>query len=123
VGAISIGSSVTHVRSALGAPDREDVSLGLRFWEYSRRRLTVIWRDDSAGVQGIVLHGKAAGPVGGVRVGDDEAAVRKAWGVPARVRQNGRYLDFVGDRWVMSAEVDSGRVVQLTLMSSSAGVR
>jgi hypothetical protein len=123
VGAIGIGSSAAYVRTALGQPDREDVSLGLRFWEYNKRRLTVIWRDDSSGVQGIVLHGKAAGPMGGVRVGDDEAAVRNAWGIPARVRQNGRYLDFVGDRWVMSAEVDSGHVVQLTLMSASAGVR
>jgi len=123
VAGIGIGSTTIAVRSRLGKPDREDESLGMRFWEYSSRSLVVIWRDDQQGVQGIVVRGQSAGAVGGVQVGDTTASLRHQWGAPTRVRQDGRYVDYVGDHWVLSAEVSAGRVVSLTLFAATHETR
>ena len=119
VAGIGIGSTTAAVRSRLGSPDRQEESLGLRFWEYSKRALTVIWRDDTTGVQGIVVRGQAAGSLGGIQVGDATSSLQQRWGVPTRVRQDGRYMDFVGNRWVLSAEVAGGHVVSLTLFAAA----
>lgn len=90
----------------------------MRFWDYAHRGITVVWQDGEAGVLGIVVCAPAAGTIGGVRVGDSEGLLRRQWGTPVRVRQGGRFLDFVGARWVLSIEVRQGSVVQMTLMGT-----
>jgi hypothetical protein len=88
----------------------------MRFWDYSGRGITVIWRDGDRGVQGIVVSRTNAGDVRGVKVGDSESSVRKALGVPARTRQDGRFLDYVGAAWVLSFDLIQGSVAQITLL-------
>lgn len=95
----------------------------MRFWDYERRGLTIVWREGGTGVLGIVARTQAAGAIGGVRVGDSEARLRRQWGTPARARQEGRFLDFVGAQWVLSIEVRSGHVVQMTLMGTREASR
>ena len=123
VAGIGLGATAPAVRAALGTPDREQQSLGLRFWDYNGRGITLIWQEGDAGVHGIQVTRPAAGDLGGVKVGDSENTLRKAWGVPARVRQDGRYVDFVGDQWVLSAELSRGKIAQMTLMRASAAAR
>lgn len=116
---IRVGSSAGEVRAALGRPERTQASIGMRFWDYARRGITVVWRDGEPGVLGIVASTPAAGAIGGVRVGDSEARLFRQWGSPARARQEGRFLDFVGAQWVLSVEMRGGHVVQMTLMGTS----
>lgn len=91
----------------------------MRFWDYQRRGLTVIWRDDDEGVSGIVVSRAGAGPIDGVKIGDAAIVIGERWGPPARVRGEGRFLDHFGAGWVLSAEVSEGQVVHLTLMRAS----
>ena len=123
VAGIGLGTTALAVRATLGTPDLEQQSLGLRFWDYKGRGITVIWQEGDAGVRGIQLNRAVAGDVGGVKVGDSETALRKTWGSPARVRQQGRYVDFVGAEWVLSAELSQGKIAQMTLMRASAAPR
>ena len=95
----------------------------MRFWDYPGRGISVIWQEGEPSVHGVVVTRPDAGDVGGVKVGDSEATLRAVWGTPVRVRQEGRFLDFVGDRWVLSAELHDGHVVELTLMRASATAR
>jgi hypothetical protein len=118
-----MGSTAQDVQSLLGQPDRKQESIGMRFWDYGRRGITVVWREGDPGVQGVIASRGEAGDAGGVRVGDSEATVRKQWGVPARERQQGRFLDFFGPRWVFSVEVRGGTVVQMTLMNAAGDSR
>lgn len=120
VAGISLGMSPEQAREAVGKADREEESLGMQFWEYTRRGMTLIWKEGSDGVQGIVVSRAGAGDVGGVRIGDAATSLREHWGTPARVRQEGRFLDFIGARWVLSAELKEGTVVEITLMAAGA---
>ena len=92
----------------------------MRFWDYFRQQVTVIWREDERGVQGIVVRGARAGAVSGVKIGDVRVAALQSLGSPTRVRQYGRYLDFVGAHWVLTVEVAHDTVVQMTLMQAMA---
>lgn len=116
VAGVELAADPDKVRSRLGAPEHQSESLGLRFWDYPRRGVTVIWREGEARVHGIVVSRSTAGDIGGVRVGDAESRLREVWGTAVRVRQGGRFVDFAGENWVLSAEVKEGRVVQMTLM-------
>jgi len=116
---VALGSTPQSVRTVLGPPDRQEASLGLRFWGYERRGITLIWRDGEAGVHGIVASRSEAGDVEGVRVGDRESDMRRKLGEPARVRQGGRFLDWVGANWVLSVELHEGRVVEMTLLGTA----
>jgi len=118
VAGVSLGSTPQSVRSVLGSPDRQQESLGLRFWDYEQRGITLIWREGESGVHGIVASRAEAGDVEGVRVGDRERELRGKLGAPARVRQGGRFLDFIGASWVLSIEVRRGRVVEITLLGT-----
>lgn len=120
VGLIGLGYSPSLVRARLGQPDRSEQSLGMRFWVYDTRGLTVIWKEDTVSVHGLVASRAQAGEVRRVKVGDGAVTLRRAWGLPARVRQDGRFLDHVGAGWVLSAEVQGKRVVQITLMAAAA---
>jgi hypothetical protein len=120
VAGVALGTTSRGVRATLGKPDREQESLGMRFWDYSRRGISVIWRDGSRGVRGIVVSRAAAGDVNGIKVGDAETAVRTTLGAPARVRQDGRFLDYVGADWVLSIELNQGSVAQITLLKPDA---
>jgi hypothetical protein len=71
-------------------------------------------------VQGIVVRRSTAGRVRGITVGDSEVRLRNVWGSPARVRQGGRFLDFIGAGWVLSAELRDGSVVEVTIMAAAA---
>jgi len=123
LGGIRLGSSARDVREVLGAPDRTQESIGMRFWDYGRRGITVIWREGESGVHAVVASRAAAGDVEEVRVGDSEALLRSQWGTPARTRQQGRFLDFVGAHWVLSVELREGTVVQMTLMGATDAAR
>lgn len=112
---VTLGDSAATVLRALGAPDRRQASLGFRFWEYRRRGLSLTWDNTDDRVHVIVLLDSAAGVVAGVRVGDSVAAVRSRWGSPARVRERGRFLDFVRRGWTCTAEVRNGRVTEITM--------
>lgn len=94
------------------------MTIGMRFWDYGRG-FTVIWRMPEQVVHGVIVANNWSEGVGGVRVGDTEHDLLKRWGTPARIRQGGKYLDFLGDHWVLSAEVGDGRVVRLTLLDAS----
>ena len=118
VAGVALGMSVYQARGVVGEAERETESLGMRFWEYPRRGVTLIWKEAEGGVQGIVASRGAAGAVQGVSVGDTEPVLRQRWGHPARVRQDGRFLDFVGAGWVLSAEVKEGTIVEITLMAA-----
>ena len=120
VAGVRLGMSVEQARGVVGKPELESASLGMRFWEYSRRGLTVIWKESVPGVQGLVASGPEAGAVRGVKVGDPDTVVEKEWGTPARVRQNGRFWDFTGAGWVLSAELLEHKVVEITLMAATA---
>jgi hypothetical protein len=103
------------------SPERvvvEEASLGMRFWEYRTRGITVIWRDDAPGVRAIVLSKRTAGDIRGVRVGDTKSAISTNWGLPLRVRGAGRFLDFAGRQWTLSAEIAKGKAVEITLLAA-----
>ena len=118
VAGITLGMSPDDVRGVLGAPELQQVSLGMRFSEYRARGITVIWREDATGVHGIVLSKPDAGEVNGVRVGDPAGNISSKWGQPVRIRQSGRFLDFAGRGWTLSAEVARGRAVEITLLAA-----
>jgi hypothetical protein len=118
VAGIGLGMSAAEVSAVLGGPEVHQASLGMRFWEYRARGITVIWRDDAAGAHGIVVNKRIAGEMNGVRVGDDARSLSSQWGPPVRVRQSGRFLDFSGNGWTLSAEIAGGRAVELTLLAA-----
>jgi len=119
VGGVWLGALAHEARRVLGAPDRMQESIGMRFWHYEGRGITLIWREGYAGVHGIVASRSTAGPIRRVRVGDSEMALREYWGTPARIRQDGRFLDYVGDGWVLSVELRERAVVQMTLVAAT----
>lgn len=123
LGGIRLGTLAHEVRRVLGAPDRTQESIGLRFWNYEGRGVTLIWREGYAGVHGIMASRSTAGAIRRVRVGDSEAALREQWGTPARIRQDGRFLDYAGDGWVLSVELREHTVVQMTLMAATDAER
>jgi hypothetical protein len=110
--------SAAEVRVALGGPEIQQTSLGMRFWEYRARGITVIWRDDAPGAHGIVVSKRIAGHMDGVRVGDETRNISSQWGPTVRIRQSGRFLDFSGNGWTLSAEIAGGRAVELTLLAA-----
>jgi hypothetical protein len=118
VAGISLETAPATVVAALGRPEVEEASLGMRFWEYRDRGITVIWRDDAPGVRAIVLSKRTAGDIRGVRVGDTRSAISASWGQPVRVRSDGRFLDFAGREWTLSAEMAKGRAVEITLLAT-----
>jgi hypothetical protein len=120
IAGVRLGMSVEQARGVVGKAERETASLGMRFWDYPKRGVTVIWKEDVAGVQGVVVSSRAAGAVRGVKVGDRDTVVHKEWGTPARVRQDGRFWDFTGAGWVLSAEIRGGVVVEVTLMAAGS---
>lgn len=120
VAGVALGMTVEQARGAVGRAERESESLGMRFWEYPRRGMTLIWREGNAGVQGIVVNSARAGEARGIKVGDSEEVLRRQWGTPARVRQEGRFLDFIGAGWVLSAELRQRSVVEITIMAAGA---
>ena len=113
---LGIGETPVQVTRTLGRPDRRQVSLGLVFWDYERRGLTLLWDENERIVRAVVLMKSSAGAVEGIAVGDSVAAMATRWGDPARIRQEGRYLDFVRPRWVQTAEVRGGRIVEITVL-------
>jgi hypothetical protein len=119
VSGATIGDTQLDVVAVLGDPDRKDDALGLEFWHYSQRQLTVLWREGEDRAHGIVVGGANAGAVATVTVGDLREAAIRAWGVPARIRQDGRFLDYVGSHWVLTLEVWHDTVVQMTLLSAN----
>ena len=123
IGGVELGTMSNVVRTALGRPDREQESLGMRFWDYTGRGITVIWKEGDRGVHGIVVSRADGGDVAGVKVGDREQDVRKTWGAPARVRQDGKFMDYVGADWVLSIELRQGSVVQMSLLRATASQR
>jgi len=110
--------SAADVRAALGGPEVLQTSLGMRFWEYRTRGITVIWSDDAPGAHGIVVSKPIAGEMNGVRVGDAARSITTHWGPTVRIRQSGRFLDFSGNGWTLSAEIAGGRAVELTLLAA-----
>jgi hypothetical protein len=123
IAGVGLGDTAPEVVRVIGRPDRESITLGIRFWDYKARALTVIWRDGEPGLQGLVARGPEAGRVQGVRVGDPADAARRTWGEPTRVRQEGRFVDFVRPDWVISVELAEGKVRELTVMRPGAAGR
>ena len=123
IAGVRLGMSVEQARGVVGKAERETASLGMRFWEYPRRGVTVIWKEDVPGVQGVVATRGSAGAVRGVKVGDAESVLHKEWGTPARVRQDGRFRDYTGAGWVLSAEIRDGMVLEITLMAAVAATQ
>ena len=81
----------------------------------------MLWRAGDARAHGIVVAGANAGALDSVKVGDTREAAIHAWGVPKRIREDGRYLDYVGSHWVLTLEVWQGTVVQMTLLRAGNG--
>lgn len=115
VGGVSVGDSAAAVRAALGQPGKRQESFGFVVWEYPERGLMLMWDREERTVRVMVLSRPAAGGVDGVRVGDAGSTLRQRWGSPARVRQDGRFLDFVRHRWTVTAELVGGVVKEITL--------
>ncbi len=118
VAGISLGMSAAEVRVALGKPEVQQTSLGMSFWEYRARGITVIWRDDVSGAHGIVVSKRIAGEMNGIRVGDAARNISSQWGPTVRIRRSGRFLDFSGNGWTLSAEIAEGRAVEITLLAA-----
>jgi hypothetical protein len=116
VGGVGLGDLRATVLQALGPPERRQTSLGFLFWDYPARGMSLMWDRDSDGVRVIVMRTPAAGAVEGVRVGDRATLARERWGTPTRVRQEGRFLDFVRQSWICSVEVSGGKITEMTLM-------
>ncbi len=116
VSGVALGDSTAKVLAALGAPERRGESLGLRFWDYPRRGISLTWDKDDGRVHVIVLSTRGAGDVKRVRVGDSAATIQARWGAPARTREQGRFLDFVRHGWTCTAEMKQGLVVEITLL-------
>lgn len=116
VGGVALGDSAAAVLTALGDPQHRQQSLGLRFWDYPRLGISLTWDKDDDRLRVIVLSAPRAGEVDGVRVGDSVVVLRRRWGSPARVRQKGRFLDFVRHGWTCTAELRQGRVAEITLL-------
>jgi hypothetical protein len=116
IGGVALGDSAAAVLTALGDPQHRQQSLGLRFWDYPRMGISLTWDKDDDRVRVIVLSSPRAGEVDGVRVGDSVVVLRRRWGSPARVRQKGRFLDFVRHGWTCTAELRQRRVVEITLL-------
>lgn len=115
VAGLWLGDRPTTVRQRIGEPDRRQQSLGLDFWDYDRRGLSLIWDLDRPELRVIVLKTSAAGAIEGIRVGDRQALLRVRWGAPARTRQEGRFVDFARAQWVQTAELRDGRVAEITV--------
>ena len=118
IAGVSLGMSARDVRAVLGGPAVQQQSLGMRFWEFPGRGITVIWRDEAAGVSAIVLAKRNAGEIRGVRVGDSSQAIAANWGAPVRVRNDGRFLDFAGRGWTLSTEIAKGKAIEITLLAA-----
>jgi hypothetical protein len=116
VGGLVLGDSASAVLTALGNPEHRQESLGLRFWDYPRRGISLTWDKDDGRVRVIVLSKRSTGEVVGVRVGDSAATIQARWGAPARARERGRFLDFVRHGWTCTAEMKQGIVVEITLL-------
>ncbi len=116
IAGVVLGDSAAHLRASLGAPDRREISLGFEFWEYERRGIRVVLDRDVGRIRAVVLRTRRAGGVEGVRVGDPAGRARARWGPTARVRQGGRFVDFVRAGWAHSAEMRDGRVVEITVL-------
>ncbi len=116
VGGVALGDSASAVLTALGNPERRQESLGLRFWDYQLRGISLTWDKDDRRVHVIVLSKRSAGAVTGVRVGDSAATIQARWGAAARARERGRFLDFVRHGWTCTAEMKQGIVVEITLL-------
>jgi len=115
VAGLWLGDRPSAVRAQLGEPEHRQTSLGLDFWDYDSRGLSLIWDLDRPALRVIVLKTMAAGAIEGVRVGDRATQVRARWGAPARARQNGRFVDFPRPTWVQTAELRDGHVIEITL--------
>ncbi len=120
IAGVGLGASAATVSRQLGQPNARESTLGMRFWKYETLGITLVWKEDVAGVYGIVVHKPEAGSFGGVSIGDLETALAPRWGAPGRLRQNGRFADFIGNGWVLSVEVRDGRVIEMTLLSAVA---
>ena len=110
-----LGDPPSAVRVLLGEPERRQTSLGMDFWDYDRRGLSLIWDLDRTTLRVIVLKKSGAGVIEGLRVGDNATQVRARWGAPARARQHGRFVDFTRPQWVQTVEVRDGYVVEITV--------
>ena len=115
VAGVTVGDSAAVVRGALGEPGTRHESFGFVVWEYPSRGLTLMWDRDERTVRVMVLSRPAAGVVDGVRVGDATSTLKQRWGAPARIRQDGRFLDFVRRRWTVTGEVVGGVVQEITV--------
>lgn len=80
-----------------------------------------MWDRDAGVLRVIVLHKRLAGDVDGVRVGDSVEVATRRWGTPVRIRQAGRYRDFVRRGFATSVEVKDGRIVEITLTVTRNG--
>jgi len=115
VAGLWLGDPPNAVRAQLGEPERRQTSLGMDFWDYDRRGLSLIWDLDRTTLRVIVLKKSGAGVIEGLRVGDNATQVRARWGAPARARQHGRFVDFTRPQWVQTVEVRDGHVVEITV--------
>lgn len=115
IGGVTVGDSAAAVPGALGAPGKRQESFGFVVWEYPERGLTLMWDRDERTVRVMVLSRPGAGAVEGVRVGNAANSLRMHWGTPARVRQDGRFLDFVRNGWSVTGEVVGGVVKAITV--------
>lgn len=110
-----LGERPSTMRARIGEPDRRQQSLGLDFWDYDRRGLSLIWDLDRPALRVIVLKTADAGAIEGIRVGDRQALLRVRWGAPTRTRQEGRFVDFTRAEWVQTVELRDGRVAEITV--------
>lgn len=117
VAGVALGAGPAAVERALGRPDRRQESLGLGFWDYEGAGVSLLWDADESVLRAVVLKKPAAGSLEGMRVGDSAAFVRDRWGEPTRVRQGGRFLDFMRSAWIQTAEVHGGRIVEITVLA------
>jgi len=115
VAGVTVGDSAAAVRVALGEPGQRHESFGFVVWDYPQRGLTLMWDRDERTVRVMVLSRPGAGAVDGVRVGDAASSMQARWGSPARVRQDGRFFDFVRRRWTVTGEVVGGVVKEITV--------
>ena len=118
IAGVSLGDSASVVAAQLGAPDSHQELIGVVAWDYTARGLTVMWNQTDRRVRVMVLSKREGGVAEGVRVGDPVHVAKEQWGEPTRIRQDGRYWDFVRGAWAATLEIRDGNVITITLQAA-----
>ncbi len=111
VAGIRLGDGLVRLEAVLGRPSiTEKLGDEALVFTYRQRGVQVIYASlDGAAI--IFLQTRAAGDIGGVRLGDSREQVLARWGQPASVQGPSAYYR-AGSSWVVIVKLDDNDVVK-----------